>query len=331
MARQDINVYKNLKDVPDSVKEALLRLRQDFESHIHDGSSGRAFQSLVAEAISTRSFSIRKTAFSDTAAGVWMGLVDGTMKLKLGSASSYLQWDGNTLSIVGSVTATTGTIGGWAIGATTLTGGSVTLDSGGTITAGGILRTAASGTRIVLENNVIKIYDSAALAGTIEGLSGFVITSGQWSIDELQIITSLLVSGTIVPDSAGTIDLGSATNYWNDVNYKTLTDRGCLGWFDEGVELQDGRMVSDIEALLEIKKHPTKKTVYGKPMLDYTTLPKAVYKPADKQGKLIARNEANEPIEGQDGAETTALISIMLGAIKELSTQVKELQKMVKM
>ena len=94
------------------------------------------------------------------------------------------------------------------------------------------------------------------------------------------------------------------------------------------MELQDGTIVSDTEALMRIKKHPSKLTVYGKPMLDYTSLPKSVYRPADRKGVLIARNADNEPVEGQDGAETTALISIMLGAIKELTKEVYELKKL---
>ena len=166
-----------------------------------------------------------------------------------------------------------------------------------------------------------------------------IYTYDLWA-DKLQNISGanvidLNLSGRIAtnqmfgPSSAAGASLGDATYYWNDVSYKTLTDRGCLGWFDEGVELQDGRVVSDIQALKEIKKHETKKTVYGKPMLDYKTLPKSVYKPADRKGILIERKNG-EPIEGQDGAETTALISIMLGAIKELSQEVDNLKTLIK-
>ena len=64
-------------------------------------------------------------------------------------------------------------------------------------------------------------------------------------------------------------------------------------------------------------------------MLYYKTLPKSVYKPADRKGILIERKNG-EPIEGQDGAETTALISIMLGAIKELSQEVDNLKTLIK-
>lgn len=140
--------------------------------------------------------------------------------------------------------------------------------------------------------------------------------------------------------SGGGVSLGDATYYWNDVSYKTLTDRGCLGWFDAGVKLQDGTMVSDTEALLAIKKDEVKKTIYGQPMLDYTSLPKDVYKvatkmvdgkevvlPRDANGQPYDINEKGETVIAQDGAETTALLSIMLGAIKELTLRIKELEK----
>jgi hypothetical protein len=168
-------------------------------------------------------------------------------------------------------------------------------------------------------------------------------------------------NGHVLPRrTAGTQNLGDATYYWNDVSYKTLTDRGCLGWFDDGVELQDGRIVSDVEAIKQIKPHPTKKTVYGKPMLDYRTLPKVVYKPAAINGVPLPRDENDEPYlitteeveltdnngkpvldkdgkpitvkkvvkrQAADGAELTSLISIMLGAIKELDAKIVALEQ----
>lgn len=52
------------------------------------------------------------------------------------SLGSKFVWDGSALTIDGSITATTGTIGGWTIGATTLTGGNATLSSAGTLVLG---------------------------------------------------------------------------------------------------------------------------------------------------------------------------------------------------
>lgn len=145
------------------------------------------------------------------------------------------------------------------------------------------------------------------------------------------------------PASGAGSDLGNATYYWNEVNYKTLTDRGCFGWYDEGVELQDGRIVSDIQALKEIKKHPTLKTPRGASRFDYSTMPKHVYvKATDQDGKLLTREKDTDlpylyetniktkkkkKIYAEDGAELSALVSIMIGAIKELDNRLEKLEQ----
>jgi len=149
------------------------------------------------------------------------------------------------------------------------------------------------------------------------------------------------------PSGTGTKNLGGASRYWGDVSYKTLTDRGCLGWFDDGVELQDGTIVSDIEALQAIQKHPTKKTVYGTPMLDYTTFPKVSYtKAKDHEGNEYERDSKGEPKEideydkktkkmkkvlPADGVEMTSMFSIFIGAFKELDNRLKTAENEVEL
>src|SRR3990167_1789499 len=138
-------------------------------------------------------------------------------------------------------------------------------------------------------------------------------------------------SGHVFPSTAGSQNLGNATDYWGGISYKRLTDRGCLGWFDLGVEGADGKLVSDTGALLAIRARADgRKTVYGVPMIDYKTLPSVVYKPAGRDGVPFLRDEQDRPYEirfetddagnaigdktvyAEDGAETTALISIMM-------------------
>lgn len=77
-----------------------------------------------------------KTAYSDTVnAGYWLGLDSGAGKFRIGSATQQLLWDGTNLSITGSITASSGTIGGWTIGTTDLTAdaGAIGLASSGSI------------------------------------------------------------------------------------------------------------------------------------------------------------------------------------------------------
>lgn len=139
--------------------------------------------------------------------------------------------------------------------------------------------------------------------------------------------TAVTISGIpLTPNGAGSISTGDAADYWNDISYKTLTDRGCLGWFDEGVELQDGTKVSDVKSIEMIGKHPTKKTIYGIPMLDYKTFPKVAYRKAEKNGVAFPRDVNDEPVGASDGIEMTSMFSIMLGAIKELGGRLKVLE-----
>jgi len=71
-----------------------------------------------------------QTAF-DTGTGFWMGYDTAAYKFSIGAAAgNKMTWNGTTLAITGTVTATAGAIGGWTVGATTLTSTSVTLDSG---------------------------------------------------------------------------------------------------------------------------------------------------------------------------------------------------------
>lgn len=185
----------------------------------------------------------------------------------------------------------------------------------------------------------------ASVAGTSAGdpFISFVITSGaSWSIgndnsdsDKFKISRSTALGTSDIvtldatsfdPVGAGAIDSGDASNYWADISYKTLTDRGCLGWFDEGVELQDGRKVSDTEAILSIEKDETKDTIYGVPMLKYSTFPKVAFRKASANGIELPRDVKGEPVGGSDGIEMTSMFSIMIGAIKELTNRVKVLE-----
>lgn len=189
-------------------------------------------------------------------------------------------------------------------------------------------------------NGTIEINDLAfgvlnMHGGAVEGLNYVSGPSGGIDFNESGRIQT---STHFDPPDGGTYNLGGAVRYWGDVSYKTLTDRGCLGWYDDGVKLRDGTTVTDLEALTLIKKHPTLTTPAGAPRLDYTTLPADVYvKPMDHDGtefqqdaegnyyQEVYDNKTRKMVRvpAQEGAETTALISIMLGAIKELDLKVK--------
>ncbi len=164
-----------------------------------------------------------QTAY-DTGTGWWLGDVSGTAKFSIGnSAGNKLTWNGTTLALTGTITASAGTVGGWTIGATTLTGGGVTLDSAGIIT-GSTLRTAASGVRIQIDpTNGLSYYDgggqiriningefidfltsAGADCGSIGGT-----TSGELIIDA----PTAIVPGSLSGDA---VDFGKSSLQWKD-------------------------------------------------------------------------------------------------------------------
>ncbi|MFA6078101.1 MAG: hypothetical protein WC724_03765 [Candidatus Paceibacterota bacterium] len=61
-----------------------------------------------------------KHYFDNTETGFILGIDDDLAKFYIGDTSNYLNWTGTQLIISGNITATSGTIGGWTIGATSL-------------------------------------------------------------------------------------------------------------------------------------------------------------------------------------------------------------------
>jgi len=151
---------------------------------------------------------------------------------------------------------------------------------------------------------------------------------------------------TNIRPTTTSLNLGDASYYWNNVYYKTLVKSGGFGFLDNGVELQDGKIVSDLEAIVQFTENSDKKTPYGTSIINHATLPKIVYRPAtDSNGKLLSRDENNQPYQyviddktkkskkvmAEDGEDVNAMISIMIGSIKELDYKNKLLEQQIKL
>lgn len=120
-------------------------------------------------------------AASDTA---WYVDSAGNFSLK-----DKLTWNGSVLTINGSVTATTGTIGGWTIGATTLSNNNAVLDSAGNLLLGTtndvVILSATDATYRIWAGNAsagsasFKVTKAGVLSATGATLSGiFSVGSG---------------------------------------------------------------------------------------------------------------------------------------------------------
>lgn len=137
------------------------------------------------------SFSSGQTAY-DTGTGFWMEYNGGTPRFSIGnSAGNKITWDGSALAITGVITATSGTIGGWTIGSTTLVGGGVTLDSSGLVS---IITTG-------IDAGAFSWRDNAAAGGVygyLQSANGniFVGRTGGYSLKMTDVAFSLYPQGS---------------------------------------------------------------------------------------------------------------------------------------
>lgn len=156
----------------------------------------------------------------DSGTGFFLGNDSGTPKFSVGnSAGNKLTWDGSALSVTGNISATTGTIGGWTVGATSLTSGSgantVGLDSGGTNPA----IYAGSATPASAPFRVTQAGDITATSATITGS----LTTGTGSDIDGQYLSALSVTaGSIANATITTTQIASATIAGSNIASATI-------------------------------------------------------------------------------------------------------------
>ena len=164
---------------------------------------------------------------------------DGVAKLLVGTTSSYLFWNGTTLTIQGNITATTGAIGGWSIGATALTAGTgsttVGLDSGGTNPAIYAGNTVPTNAPFQVFNNGYLIAANATINGTITATAGSI---GGFTITGTTLYGGIIqTSATVGPGSTGVILDSSGLRGYDSVlgNTFNLPTNGSAPTFSSGI------------------------------------------------------------------------------------------------
>ena len=160
------------------------------------------------------SIAIGKTSYADNATGgLWVGYTGGTYMLNLGNSTYSMKWDGSALNITGNITATTGTIGGWTIGATDLTS-----DAGATGMA------SSGGYRIWVgdatpANAEFRVSSAGALTATSAKITGD-ITATSGTLGTLSITGTLnMASGSIF--KSGMTAHGTGAGWWFENNAGT--------------------------------------------------------------------------------------------------------------
>jgi phage minor structural protein len=170
-------------------------------------------------------------------AGSYFDLVAGTFKLG-GSAAPKLSWNGTTLVVSGTIYATAGEFTG--------TLKVTNVEAGKTLTINGTV--SAAGGAVIIDSTALKLYSVAGItnnklviyrpSGTYRLFVGWEDNTYAYVYSEKELVcqgNNLLLQGGYVqinstilrPSTAAYTDLGSATYYFNEINYKTLTDRGC--------------------------------------------------------------------------------------------------------
>ena len=186
---------------------------------------------IIADSITGNEISAATTITAGTGnnVGVLDG-ADGTWRIYAGHAtpaSAPFRVDqtgaltATSATITGSITATTGAVGGWTIGATTLTGGNLTLDSGNTkITAG-------TGNDIVAIDAADATYRLAIGHGTYASAPFRVSKAGAVTA------TSGVIGGWTL--AAGSLSSGSTNITLDSSNKKIYVNSGTFG--NAGIQL----------------------------------------------------------------------------------------------
>ncbi len=179
--------------------------------------SGTAFQAEID--MQNGVFYASKLSFTDFAhSGYRLGIEKETLipKFIIGNSVTYLLWDGSVLTVSGTLYSTAGNIGGWTIGATTLTGNKVTLDSTGLIIAGDV-----PGQRVVMNGPglAFELYDSAdVFVGQLLGFTG----------------------GTLLVDAADSFSIFTAGNLRTFINnIGTFSHTGLGVWEGDFIPFTD--------------------------------------------------------------------------------------------
>lgn len=252
-----------------------------------------------------------------------------------------------------------------------ITSGSIT---GVTIT-GGTVRTASSGARIVLDaGNFLTIYNAAGTnIGGLAPTSGVILADGLWSfVDDISFANisteditvfggvsnldwvgsatnkriqfdqsgRIQITDDFDPSSASDYSLGGNDRYWVDVHCENVVDHS-MGFYDDGFTDENGNKITDIEALLKIAPHPTRKMKNGRSYLDKRSFPKEFLSPAyNKASKeFYPRDEEDRPytvdektqekvyVDGYDGVSLGQVTALLIGSVKELNKKIDTLEK----
>lgn len=227
---------------------------------------------------------------------------------------------------------------------------------------------ASTYTATITNGIVLDVVGVNKLGGTLNNAYGLRVrdvaegSSSNYSLytnlGTVHLGDSVEVSGTVRPTITGTFDLGTSALAWHNVYANAFVTQS-YGDFSDGVKLRDGRVVSCIDAISFLKRHPTEKTKNDLPHIDYSApdFPAAAYVapvseivtrvvhsnlPVQGSKSSVAIHEVDtdkflyyesvvvEVLPGKPGADMDMIQSIMLCASKEMDYKLAVLEADVK-
>jgi len=149
-----------------------------------------------------------KTGYTSTATGFWLGNDGGTPKFNIGTSTNYLKFDGTDLDISGEISATTGSIGGFSVGETSLTAGTGTSRISLSTTDG-----------IHLGDNT---FSSAPFRVELDGslTATDATVTGTLTLTNIDGATVVYSSGNLVVGTIGGSNLGSSAIFPTTLRYE---------------------------------------------------------------------------------------------------------------
>src|SRR3990167_2368370 len=165
------------------------------------------------------------SAFDNTETGYRLGIdpSDSLAKFYIGNTTSYLNWTGTALVIAGSLSATTGTIGGFEIGSDYIRDLANSMGLASTVTGGDDVRFWAGDT-----------YANRATADF------FVLESGAVTASNITITGGTVGSSVVVAIGA----LNIAARGWTQTSVFSVTDADTVAWAAGTLTSADGTAYS---------------------------------------------------------------------------------------
>lgn len=166
------------------------------------------------------SFASGQSAY-DTGTGWWMEYNSGTPRMSLGnSVGNKLTWDGSTLSITGTFTASAGTIGGFSIGADYVRDAANSFGLASTVTGGDDVRFWAGDTFANRATAPLRITEAGAIVATSATITGAITASSGSITGAFSVLASLSI-GTAGNIKSGQTAYNTGTGFFMEYNAGT--------------------------------------------------------------------------------------------------------------